>query len=257
MRFDLHIHSCLSPCADLDMSPRAIAYRACAAGLDAIALCDHNSARNTPALRERCAAEGIACLFGMEITTAEELHALAVFDTTEAALAMTEQIYAALPPRLNVPGVFGEQPVVNDNDEVTELEPRLLSAPTRLAVRDVAARVHALGGLFVASHVDRPFFSVASQLGKLSGDEGFEAMELTLRADHALWKQIFPGLPVLCSSDAHQLVDIGLAWNEADLPDFTVASLRAALQADAVRCVIPRRATESRWLDGSRTRGKP
>ena len=76
MRFDLHIHSCLSPCADLEMSPRAIARRACEAGLDAIALCDHNSARNTPALREACAAEGIASLYGMEIATAEELHAL-------------------------------------------------------------------------------------------------------------------------------------------------------------------------------------
>lgn len=238
MRFDLHIHSCLSPCAGLGMSPRAIAYRACAAGLDAIALCDHNSARNTPALRERCAAEGIACLFGLEIATAEELHALAIFDTTETALAMTAQVYAALPPRVNVPDVFGEQPVVNADDEVEDLEPHLLSAPVSLAVREVADAVHKLGGLFIASHADRTVFSISSQLGVLAGDEGFDAMELTIHADPARWKQRFPGLPVVCSSDAHELSDIGTAWNEADLPDFTVASLRAALLADAVRCVI-------------------
>ena len=238
MRFDLHIHSCLSPCADLEMSPRAIARRACEAGLDAIALCDHNSARNTPALREACAAEGIASLYGMEIATAEELHALAVFDTTEAALAITAQIYAALPPRLNVPRLFGEQPVVDVEDQVVDQEWHLLSAPTRLAVRAVADAVHALGGLFIASHVDRAVFSISSQLGVLSGDEGFDAMELTRHAERAIWRRRFPGLPILCASDAHQLQDIGSAWNEADLPEFTVASLRAALAADAVHCVV-------------------
>ena len=238
MRFDLHIHSCLSPCAGLEMSPRAIARRACEAGLDAIALCDHNSARNTPALREACAAEGIASLYGMEIATAEELHALAVFDTLGAALAMTEQVYAALPPRLNVPELFGEQPVVNLDNQVVELEWRLLSAPTNLAVRDIAAAVRELGGIFIASHVDRPMFSISSQLGALAGDEGFEAMELTRHAERALWRRRYPGLPILCSSDAHELHDIGTAWNEADLPDFTIASLRAALAADVVHCVV-------------------
>lgn len=219
------------------MSPRSIARRACSAGLDGIALCDHNSARNTPALREACAAEGIACLFGLEIATAEELHALALFDTTAAALAMTEQVYA-LPPRLNIPRLFGEQPVVNVDDQVVDTEWRLLSAPTRLAVRDVAAAVHALGGLFLASHVDRAEFSVSSQLGVLAGDEGFEAMELTRHAERALWRQRYPGLPVVCSSDAHELQDIGTAWNEANLPDFSVASLREVFAADRVNCIV-------------------
>ena len=238
MRFDLHIHSCLSPCALLEMSPRAIVQRACEAGLDAIALCDHNSARNTPALREACAAEGIACLFGMEIATAEELHALAIFDTVEAALDMTGQIYAALPPRLNVPKLFGEQPVVDADDQILDLDWHLLSAPALLPVREVAAAVHSLGGLFIASHVDRPMFSISSQLGMLAGDEGCDAMELTRHAERAIWRRRFPGLPVLCASDAHQLQDIGTAWNEAPLPDFSVASLHAALAADEVHCVV-------------------
>ena len=202
MRFDLHIHSCLSPCALLEMSPRAIVQRACEAGLDAIALCDHNSARNTPALREACAAEGIACLFGMEIATAEELHALAIFDTDEAALDMTGQIYAALPPRLNVPKLFGEQPVVDADDQILDLDWHLLSAPALLPVREVAAAVH------------------------------------SRHAERAIWRRRFPGLPVLCASDAHQLQDIGTAWNEAPLPDFSVASLHAALAADEVHCVV-------------------
>jgi len=238
VRFDLHIHSCLSPCADLQMSPRAIVRRACEVGLDAIALCDHNSARNTPALHAACKAEGISCLSGMEIATVEELHALALFDTPDAALAMTEQIYAALPPRLNTPLLFGEQPVVNDQDQIVDLEWHLLGAPVRLGVREVAAAVRALGGMLIASHADRPEFSISSQLGDLRGDEGFEAMELTRHAERARWRERFPGLPILCASDAHLLQDIGSAWNEADLRAFTVAELRAVLAADAVHCIL-------------------
>ncbi|NLF21854.1 MAG: PHP domain-containing protein, partial [Lentisphaerae bacterium] len=85
MRLDLHIHSCLSPCGDLEMSPRAIVERARAAGLDGVALTDHNSARNTPALADCSRSAGLACLFGLEVCTAEEVHTLALFDTLEQA----------------------------------------------------------------------------------------------------------------------------------------------------------------------------
>ena len=94
--FDLHIHSCLSPCGDLDASPRAIVQAAKAVGLNGIMLADHNSSRNSPALAEACRRTELNCLFGMEITSAEEVHGLAVFDTLEQA-AMTEICYAALP----------------------------------------------------------------------------------------------------------------------------------------------------------------
>ncbi|MCK5806061.1 MAG: PHP domain-containing protein, partial [Lentisphaeria bacterium] len=136
MRFDLHIHTCLSPCADLEMAPRAIARAAVAAGLGGIAITDHNSARNAPALREACAEVGLDCLFALEVTTAEEAHVLTLFDNLEQAAAMTEIAYAALPKRVNQPEIFGEQPVVNVDEEVIELEWRLLAAPTRLTLRE-------------------------------------------------------------------------------------------------------------------------
>jgi len=137
-----------------------------------------------------------------------------------------------------VPAIFGDQPVVNAEDEIEAFETRLLSAPTRLAVRDLAAAVHARGGLFVAAHADRPSFSISSQLGVLAGDEGFDAMELTPGADAAHWARRFPGLPILRASDAHRLQDIGAAWNEAALPALSVAALRDALAAGAVRGVV-------------------
>lgn len=233
-RFDLHIHSCLSPCGDLDSSPEAIVKTAKAMGLDGIMLADHNSSRNCPALAEVCRREAFKCLFGMEITTAEEAHCLAVFDTLEQAAAMTESVYAALPKRVNQPDVFGYQAVVNADNEVEELEWHLLGAPTRLPIRDAGVRVHELGGLFIAAHMDRPVFSITSQLGGLAGDEGFDAVELSRHADVSVWKEKTLGLPFIRSSDAHYLADIGAIWTEADLPEFSTRALQAAFEARAL-----------------------
>lgn len=233
-KFDLHIHSCLSPCGSLEMSPSAIVRAARAVGLDGVMIADHNSARNAPALAEACRREGLKGLFGMEVTTSEEAHCLAVFDTLEQAAAMTERVYAALPDRVNRPEVFGDQAVVNADEEVEDLDPHLLGAPTRLSIREVGACVHALGGLFVAAHIDRPVFSVTSQLGGLAGDEGFDAVELTRYADSAAWRERTLNLPVLRSSDAHDLDAIGSVWTEAPLADFSTRGLRAVFEARAL-----------------------
>jgi len=233
-RFDLHIHSCLSPCGDLDSSPEAIVKTAKAAGLDGVMLADHNSARNCPALAEVCRREAFKCLFGMEVTTAEEAHCLAVFDTLEQAAAMTESVYAALPKRVNQPEVFGYQAVVNADNEVEELEWHLLGAPTNLPIHDVGVRVHELGGLFIAAHMDRLVFSVTSQLGGLAGDEGFDAVELSRHADVSVWKEKTLGLPIIRSSDAHYLDGIGAIWTEAELPEFSTRALKAAFDARAL-----------------------
>jgi len=226
-KFDLHIHSCLSPCGDLDSSPAAIVRRAQASGLNGIMVADHNSSRNSAAVAEVCRREGLDALFGMELMTAEEVHCLAVFDTVEQAANMTEILYAALPKRVNQPEVFGYQDVLNADDEVEDLEWHMLSAPTSLTIREAGERVHELGGLFIAAHIDRPVFSVSSQLGSLAGDEGFDAIELSRHANIAEWRERCMGLPVLRNSDAHYLSDIGSVYNEADFCEFSVAALKA------------------------------
>jgi len=234
-RFDLHIHSCLSPCGDLHASPSAIAKAAKAAGLNGVMLSDHNTSRNCPAFAEACKREGLACLFGMEIATAEELHTLAVFDTLEQAQQMTDIIYAALPKRINQPEIFGDQPIVNVDDEIESMEWRFLSSPCSLNVCEVGKKIHELGGLFIASHIDRPVFSIFSQLGGLSGDEGFDAVELTCHAAKADWAGKIHDLPILRSSDAHQLNAIGRIWNEAAMEQFTTTHLKSALSHKNVR----------------------
>ena len=234
MKFDLHVHSCLSPCASLEMSPAEIVARAKAAGLGGLALTDHQSARNCPAVAECARRAGIACLCGLEVQTAEEVHTVALFDTVEQALALTDVVYAALPKRVNDPETFGDQPVVTWDDDIVELEWRILAMGCRLTIPDVAEKVHSLGGLYVAAHVDRPNFSVLGSLGAIP--EGcFDAVELSRTADESLWLPKTAGYAVVRSSDAHNLDDVARVWTEADIPDFSVASLRRAFADRATR----------------------
>ena len=233
MKFDLHIHTCLSPCADLAMGPREIVARACAAGLDGIAVTDHQSARNAPAVMDCARRAGLTCLAGLEIQTAEEVHTLALFDTAEAALALSAEVADALPRRPNDPDTFGEQPVVTADEEIVAFETRLLAAGCRLTLEAVAARVRALGGLYLAAHIDRAAFSVVAGLGAIPSGV-FDALELSRTADPAAWTAHTAGYACVRSSDAHYPGDIARAWTEAD-GTFSVAGLKDIFARRATR----------------------
>ena len=245
MKFDLHIHSCLSPCANLEMSPSEIVTRAVAAGIDGIALTDHQSARNTPAIAECARRAGLKCLFGMEVQTAEEAHTVALFDTTEQALALTDWVYAAMPKRVNDPETFGDQPVVTWDDDIVEMEWRILAMGCRRTIPETAAKVHELDGLYIAAHIDRPNFSVISALGAIPEPPPttncqqpttryFDAVELSRTADESLWLPKAAGYAVIRSSDAHNLDDVVRVWTEAE-GEFSIAGLKTIFAAKATR----------------------
>ena len=245
MKFDLHIHSCLSPCANLEMSPSEIVTRAVAAGIDGIALTDHQSARNTPAIAECARRAGLKCLFGMEVQTAEEVHTVALFDTTEQALALTDWVYAAMPKRVNDPETFGDQPVVTWDDDIVEMELRILAMGCRRTIPETAAKVHELDGLYIAAHIDRPNFSVISALGAIPEPppttncqqpttKYFDAVELSRTADESLWLPKAAGYAVIRSSDAHNLDDVVRVWTEAE-GEFSIAGLKTIFAAKATR----------------------
>lgn len=245
MKFDLHIHSCLSPCANLEMSPSEIVTRAVAAGIDGIALTDHQSARNTPAIAECARRAGLKCLFGMEVQTAEEVHTVALFDTTEQALALTDWVYAAMPKRVNDPETFGDQPVVTWDDDIVEMEWRILAMSCRRTIPETAAKVHELDGLYIAAHIDRPNFSVISALGAIPEPppttncqqpttKYFDAVELSRTADESLWLPKAAGYAVIRSSDAHNLDDVVRVWTEAE-GEFSIAGLKTIFAAKATQ----------------------
>lgn len=233
MRFDLHVHSCLSPCASLEMSPSEIVARVKAVGLGGFALTDHQSARNCEAVAECARRADVGCLCGLEVCTAEEVHCLAIFDTPAQAMHMTDWVYAALPRRVNDPDTFGDQPVVTWDDDVVELEWRILAAACRRTIPDTSARCHELGGLFIAAHVDRSAFSVFSQLGMLPEGGVFDAVELSRTADAAVWLPRVDGFAATRSSDAHNLDDVARVWTDSPLESFSVSSLRAAFAGRA------------------------
>lgn len=240
-RFDLHVHSCLSPCATLEMSPRAIAVEAKRLGLDAVALTDHQATLNCPAFAACCAEEGLIAWFGLEMCVAEEAHVLALFDELDRAMAFGEVFLATLPRIANRLDAYGEQVIVDAYENVLGFEKQMLAVASRLDLGSAVAQARAAGALVVASHVDRASFSVPSQLGFLTGGEGFDAVELSARAP---WGHLPAGLdlagyPVLRDSDAHAPWQMGTQWNEAALERFGVGELRAALREDRVRPARP------------------
>ncbi|MFZ5584879.1 MAG: PHP domain-containing protein [Thermodesulfobacteriota bacterium] len=243
LKADLHLHTCLSPCGGYDVTPAAVVGRAAELGLGLIAISDHNSAENVAAALEAARRIGPAAplvLAGLEVTTAEEAHLLALFGELGAALTLQAMVYDHLQPGENKPDVFGDQIVANADDEVEEFNPRLLIGATDLAVNDLVARVHGLGGLAVACHIDRPAYSLVGQLGMVPPDLPLDAIEISQRGDPGQAPLWLAGraLPVLSSSDAHDLDQVGAAWTELLVERAGFAELALALKGLEGRAVL-------------------
>ncbi|MFP4010230.1 MAG: PHP domain-containing protein [Spirochaetaceae bacterium] len=203
-RADCHLHSCLSPCGDLESSPTAIVDRATSLGLDLIALTDHNSALNCPTFEQAASRAGIAALSGIEATTSEEVHVLCLFEKAEQALELGRRIYEALPEVPLRPERYGDQVYVDLDEMILGTVDTHLIYGCSYSMDELRALVGELGGLFVPAHIDRAVNSVYSQLGFLP--EGpYDAVEVTRRPcpldTH--------GHTRISNSDAHFLDDIG------------------------------------------------
>ncbi|MCX8070000.1 MAG: PHP domain-containing protein, partial [Thermodesulfovibrionales bacterium] len=159
---DLHIHSCLSACADLDITPTSIVKRAKELGLDIIAIADHNSAENLITASKIANKEGILLLPAMEITSQEEAHILALFDSIETAIQMQNIIYDSLPDIEPIDFAPIYQVVVNEDDEVIDISDRMLFGASSLSVKEIVDKIHNLNGIAIASHIDREIFSIIS-----------------------------------------------------------------------------------------------
>jgi PHP domain/PHP-associated len=237
-RADLHIHTCLSPCADILMSPRNIAAAAKRMDLDLLGICDHNSAENAGAVAEAAGRLGIRVLPGLEVTSREEVHVLALFDEIEAALSLQERVYEVLPGE-NDDEVFGLQVVADAEDEVLGTIGRFLAGATGLSLVDVVAAVHALRGLAVASHVDREGFGIVGQLGFIPEDLPLDALEISRRLTIEEGRGAFgTGRPLITGSDAHALEEIGLASTSFRLEAGTVEEIGLALKGLGDRLVL-------------------
>jgi len=235
-RADLHVHTCLSPCGELDMSPRAIVEAAQRKNLDIIAICDHNTAENITAVFRAAARAGRPkILAGLEVCTAEEVHILTLFDSPLKAEDMQALVYAHLPPRTNRPEIFGEQVIVNENDEVEGFNDRLLIGATDLDLDSVVEETHQRGGLAIASHVNREAYSLLGQLGFVPPGLALDGFEISAFSKLDQILEQYPdlaGRPIISSSDAHCEDDIGSAYTEFFLANPDLNEIKMALKGE-------------------------
>jgi PHP family Zn ribbon phosphoesterase len=229
---DFHIHSALSPCAGLEMSPRDIVRRAIETGLDIIAITDHNMVENALYACEIGARLGIVVLPGMELQTREEIHLLAIFGDTGTALDFQKGIYPLLPPVQNNADYFGDQVVVDENDQIVRFEERLLLNSVQVSLEEAVSLIKARGGIVIPSHIDLPTFSIISQLGYIPEDLRFHALEIH---DAKNIPQMLPfiqrkDIPFVTFSDAHYLADIGKKRTGLDLTEPCFEAVVEALE---------------------------
>jgi len=240
-RADLHIHTCLSPCADLFMTPRNIIEKAASLGINIIAVCDHNSAENIAVTYDIGKKRGITVIPGMEITSSEEVHILALFSSLEHVYNMQEHVYEHLQHGDNDEDAFGMQVVVNEEDEVLGFNKRLLIGSTDLSIDQVVAFIHGFQGIAIASHIDREGFGIIGQLGFIPAETGFDALEISSRTPMDKAAETFSmyrSIPWITSSDAHELEDVGRKTVGLHLNHATFEELCLALRGVEGRRVI-------------------
>ncbi len=237
---DLHLHTVLSPCAEIEMIPPLIIGQALRLGLGLLAVTDHNSCENAAALMEAGRRAGIVVLPGMELQTREEVHLICLFDGIEQALTWQASVYARLPKLKNREEVFGSQLIVDADGEFVAFQERLLLTSTTFSVEEAMAEVSRLGGLAMPAHVDRPAYSLLSNLGFIPPALAAPALELSSRLSPAEARTRFPPLrdwPLICAGDAHRLSEM---QNRTlfKIAEPTIAELRLAFAGQQGRKVL-------------------
>jgi PHP family Zn ribbon phosphoesterase len=235
---DLHIHTCLSPCTELDMSPTRILTAAKKKEIDIIGVCDHNSSENALAVMNAAKSMNISVFPGMEVTSQEEVHVVALFDKIENALKLQEYVYENLPGE-NDENAFGMQVIVNEKEEVLGSSDKLLIGATTIPLEKILQTIHSFDGIAIASHIDRESFSIIAQLGFIPDNLELDALEISpaITRDEAK-KRYSDNYPITCSSDAHYPDDIGKAFTSFLLKDGTFAEVKKALKNEDGRKLI-------------------
>lgn len=237
LSYDLHIHSCLSPCGDNESTPANIVGMAYVKGLDVIALTDHNSAKNCPAAKEVADNYGITFISGMELTTAEEVHVVCLFDTLDKALDFDKYVAEHIIPVENNPKIFGDQLVMDSDDNVIGTEKNLLINATDIGFIEAFGLVESFGGLAIPAHIDKQTTSVLSNLGYIPPECTFKTIELKNMENLAELRKLHPYLETcraITDSDAHYLEQISEPKNFLHAESKTASAVIDALKKSQI-----------------------
>lgn len=222
------------------MHPQALVQRALAAQLDVIAICDHNSSENVLYVSKAAQGKPLKVFPGMEITSSEEVHLLALFDSLNDLSELQKIIDQHLAGK-NDEERFGVQAIVNENGEVEGLSDKLLIGATDIPLNDLINLIHEQNGLAVASHIDRESFSVISQLGFIDKSFGFDALEISPLTGIRKARQQYSdlnGYAFITSSDAHYLKDIGTASTQIMMEKPNLNELKMAFTRQNGRYIM-------------------
>jgi len=209
-RADLHVHTVLSPCAEVEMIPPLIVQKALEKNIDLIAITDHNASANVGAVQKAAEGTSLTVLPGMEVQSREEVHLLTLFETLDDLQAWQAEVDSALPDLPNQPDFFGEQFVVDETGEFLRSEPRLLLTSTGLSIDAIFERVKALGGVVIPAHVDRFSYGLFPTLGLISENWNLLALEISRQITPQKATGIFPAIrkhSLIQSGDVHHLDD--------------------------------------------------
>ena len=233
LAYDLHLHSCLSPCGDQDMTPANIVGMAVVNGLDLIAVTDHNSCRNCKAVLHWAEQYGILAVPGMELTTEEEVHVVCLFPDLKKALDFDSFIYSKLNLFPNNEAIFGPQLLCNEKDEVIAHEPNLLIQSTRISFDQVFQLVGQYEGVMIPAHIDKNSHSLIYNLGFIPFDSQFTTVEIkdeTKVEELQLQHPYLQKCNILHDSDAHYLKDIHEPKHYLEVAERTAQAVVKALR---------------------------
>ena len=219
--YNLHVHSCLSPCADNDNTPCNLAGFAAISGINIMALTDHNTCKNCPAFFAAAKAYGVIPVAGMELTTSEDIHVVCLFETLEQAMAFDEEVDSKRIKIKNREDIFGEQLILNEDDEIIGKDEFLLSNATMISLDEAPALVKKYGGVCYPAHIDRDANGIVAVLGTLPETPAFHCVEIHGLENIEPYKERFDlkDKVVVISSDAHYLQDVRDKENFFELDD--------------------------------------
>ena len=219
--YDLHIHSCLSPCADNDNTPNNIAGMATLCGLNIVALTDHNSCKNCPSFFEAAKRYGIIPVAGCELTTSEDIHAVCLFETLEAAMEFDLALQQHRTLIENRTDIFGDQLILDGEDKLIGTEATFLSNATDVSIEDAPEFVENFGGICYPAHIDRQANGIISVLGTLPSTPYFKNVEINRRENIEKYVKDYSleDKRIIVSSDAHCLTDMRDKENYFELDD--------------------------------------
>lgn len=243
-RADLHIHTVLSPCADLDMSPEQIVAQAKKQKLDIIGITDHNSTRNCNSVINAAIPENIVVLRGCEINTSEEIHVLAFFPNADTMNDFQQYIDQHLPPVKNHPGLFGYQVLVDQHSNITGYEDNYLGVALNVSIDEVEKKVHELNGIFIPAHVDRHVTSIYSQLGFIPEGLQYEALQISKRVNEADIRNKY-SIPdetsIVKFSDSHFPISVGEVCTIFEMEEISFSEIKKALlKSENRKTMIPK-----------------